>query len=519
VPLDPFIMRRVFFGLLAVLLGFLAAVGWYGYQHGFSRKWRLYLAQQFRKQGLEVSVRRLTLDPVHGLVAREMKVYDPDDRKHVIAVIDQANLGVNYSHILRGKALLDSVDLHDARLSIPIDPSARRGESMMLTHLHARIFFPPRQIYLSRADAEFCGMHIFATGRVVKPNDFHFANEGRAAYAARISRLIAELKALRYDSSRPLLQIEFSGDLARPEKLSASVRLHAVDVRRHEEKSPNRRYLIRKLDLMVTCRDGAAELQQLDIADARGEFHAHGSFELLTRRFVLNFHSSLDLEEMNRAFSLVQNSDIFLHDPPRMEFTVEGNLQPDPKFRAVGHVGLGNFSLKSEVFSSLAADASWDGERWSIRDLHLTHRSGGVTVDAMQLPGSFRAAIHGSMDPKAFLPLLSGKPAEWLSEFEFGTTPTVDADLSGASVDSKDLRSDGTIGFSKTSFRSMQVNGKARLSYADGVLTLAPFPDEQHGGAVTFDPGRDEVRFHSTEPAVKETAAAADTDTEEAEAR
>ena len=51
---------------LLVLLGW---AGWYLANRGFSREWRTTVANELRKRGVEASVRRLTLDPLRGLVA------------------------------------------------------------------------------------------------------------------------------------------------------------------------------------------------------------------------------------------------------------------------------------------------------------------------------------------------------------------------------------------------------------------------------------------------------------------
>ncbi len=487
-------MRRVIFGLLAILLGLFTAIGWYGFQHGFSKKWRTYLAQQFHKQGFEVSVRRLTLDPFRGLVAREMKVYDPENRKHVIAVIDQVNLGVNYSRVFRGKALLDSVDLRDARLSFPLDPASPRSETAVITHLHARIFFPPRQIYLSHADAEFYGIHLSASGRVIKPRDFRVMLGLANSPGNTIATIIREMKTLRYEGHHPFAQIEFSGDLAQPESFSATLNLHASDVRR-------RRYLLRRFDLSASFRNGVLELQQLDAADSRGELHARATYGLSSQKLECSIRSSLDLQELNRAFRFVDKPPIFLDDPPRFEFTVQGTLAEEPRLRAVGHLSLGNFSLKSEAFTSLAADVSWDGDRWSVRDFHLTHRSGDVSGDAMQLPENFRAVLHSSIDPKALLPLLSGRAADWLSQFEFGSEPTVDLQIAGTAPSPDTCSASGDVQFAHTTFRNLQASGTAKLEYAEGAVSLAPFPGGEKGnGRVTFDFSKDEVRIDPPPP-------------------
>ena len=50
--------------------------GWYLAKKGFSRNWRNKVVEELHKRGVEASVRRLTLDPFRGLIARDVRIYD-----------------------------------------------------------------------------------------------------------------------------------------------------------------------------------------------------------------------------------------------------------------------------------------------------------------------------------------------------------------------------------------------------------------------------------------------------------
>src|SRR5215218_6622027 len=105
---------------MAVLFGAAIASVWYVCTKGFTRSWRRLIAAEFEKRGMEISLRRLTLDPFRGLVPQEVKLLDANDRRRVLATVDEMELAVNYAGAFRGEAFLDSVDLIDARLSLPL---------------------------------------------------------------------------------------------------------------------------------------------------------------------------------------------------------------------------------------------------------------------------------------------------------------------------------------------------------------------------------------------------------------
>ncbi len=481
-------MRRVFLAFLAILLGFLAALAWYVYDHGFTKKWRNYLVDQFRKQGIEISFHRVTLDPFRGLVGEEVKVYDAKGRRRVLAVIDEVMLGVNYANAVRNKTFLDWIDLRDARLSLPLDPSDPTGESVTISHFNARLFLPPERIYLSRAEADIYGVRVQAAGNLINPQDFHFQQGNNGSPGAVLDRIFEELKGLRYDGPRPVLNIEFSGDLANPQQIAVDVRLHAAQIRR-------KKYQMQHLDMAASCRNGVIELKQLDVADSKGLLHAGGTYDFASREAELRIQSSLDFQELNHAFHFTTDlSDVVFRDPPRFDCTLHAVLGSEPKVRGFGHLALGSFALRSESFTALSADGSWDGDRWCVRDLHLTHRTGELNGDAMQLPGNFRAELRGNMSPKAFLPFLDGVAAEWLSQFDFTDSPVLELSAKGSAFTLDDCHAAGTIRFGRTSYRGGPADGFAHLDYAGRELKLSPFPGERGKQTTIFDFQQDEVR-------------------------
>src|SRR5437870_11684382 len=65
--------------LRLTIVFFLAAFvggGLYLAKKGFSRNWRNVIVEELHKRGVEASVRRITLDPFRGLIARDVRIYD-----------------------------------------------------------------------------------------------------------------------------------------------------------------------------------------------------------------------------------------------------------------------------------------------------------------------------------------------------------------------------------------------------------------------------------------------------------
>src|SRR5207253_11453485 len=69
--------------LLAILaIATLPGGGLYLAKKGFGRQWRYRVVEELHKRGVEASVRRLTLDPFRGLVAKDVRIFDYKNREN-----------------------------------------------------------------------------------------------------------------------------------------------------------------------------------------------------------------------------------------------------------------------------------------------------------------------------------------------------------------------------------------------------------------------------------------------------
>src|SRR5215212_10183445 len=96
-------MRRILRLGFALFGATVLVAGWYAYDKGFTKKWRSYVTSEARKRGFEITLRRMTLEPWRGIVAKEVKLYDARDRKRLVAVVDEVRLVINYANVFQGK--------------------------------------------------------------------------------------------------------------------------------------------------------------------------------------------------------------------------------------------------------------------------------------------------------------------------------------------------------------------------------------------------------------------------------
>lgn len=403
-------LRRLVLAVLALTLAALIAGCWYAYDKGFTRKWREYVTRDLRARGLEVSLRRLKLEPFRGIVAKHVRVYDARDRQRVVAAIDEVLLVVNYANLIRGEPFLDALELRDATLTLPLDPAVPRGPKLEVSKLGGRLFFPPQQFYLSRLEAEMYGIRVTASGRLINPQRFQAASrENQALSMAWLESVISVLREIRCEGLAPSLAIRFSGDVADPRQL-----LVEADFRGEQILWQSCR--LASLQFSSSYREGAFELRQLTATDTQGALELSGTLDPSSRKLALRLRSTLDLQSVARPLRLCpQLDEVVFYAPPTLEMTATGIYGETPRLQLIGHLDLAKFSYKSVVFDSLATDFAWEGERWAAREIRLVHRTGEVTGDLMQLPGKFRKRLHSTMSQKVLAPLLTGDAAHWFS--------------------------------------------------------------------------------------------------------
>jgi hypothetical protein len=489
-------IRRAMKVTAVLVLGFLLWAGWYVYNKGFTRKWRHYVASEFRKRGVEVSIRRLTLDPLQGLVARDVKIVDEKDRDRVLAVISRIVLDVNYANLIQGQPFLNSVDLRGAHISLPLSGEDPLRSPLRIARLSARILLPPQEIVLSQAEADVQGVRISATGRLINPRVFRprvpDSSEEAAQLRRTVQQILDKLRSFEFRGEAPHIEIRFSGDLSNLETIFAEATLRGRDIRKAG-------YKINRIEAAATFRDGLVTLSKLTLADQSGKADAVGSFSPASGRAQFQLHSTLDLQGVLSAADIAGVArDFIFYEPPALELTGEINTRSESKVKLLGRIDLGRFGVRSVIFDGFKSNFAWDGQRWFAQDARLVHRSGALSGDALQTASEFRTRIVSKLNLSKLLPLTPGKLAEFLSQWEFEHAPEIDVVAAGPAVAVESLQAEGRIQLGRTRFRDVPLkSAQAKFTLADGALTSQDFRVERAEGVgtgtVTYDFKKREV--------------------------
>jgi hypothetical protein len=474
-----------------VAVALLAWGAWYLANRGFGRTWRAAVAEELRKNGVEASMRRLTLDPFRGLVAQDVRIYDFKNRDHPLAVISEVALDINYAALLHRQPFLNALEIRDADVTFPNiygDPAAPPAR---LRQLRAHIIFPPEQIYIRQAEGIFSGVRISATGQLIKRGDYRpqrvVTEEEWRQRMELLQRVAHELNQFRAAGDGPTLQVKFSGDLARMEEAHVDATLRSEQLQRSS-------YEWRNLHATAEWKEQQLHLTTLAWQDATGSFTGRGSWNTPAARLEFQAQSSIQLKQFAEAFGFGSYvADVTFTTPPQLQVSGSFDFSGDElQRRIIGRVELGSFSFRDVPFVGLAGDFSWDGARTMLRDVRLRHESGELLADALDAPEAFRTTIDSNISPAAFRPLLPGGVAKFVGEWEFPRSPAVRLTVAGTSRHPRSWTAEGNVTLQRTRFRGVWMNSaSADVRIADGALTFTDLrvarPEGTGTGAFSYD--------------------------------
>src|SRR5207248_4618080 len=163
-----------------------------------------------------------------------------------------------------------------------------------IKNLHAHIYFPPEQIYVSQADGIFCGIRISATGQLIKRNDYKPSKdvtpEEWQTRLAILQRSVSELSQFKF-SERPHLQIKFSGDVAQLENARVEGTLQTGPWQRGN-------YQARNLTMTGEFADQTLSIRQCELQDDLGGFTASAIWRQPAGELQFQARSSLNLRAL-----------------------------------------------------------------------------------------------------------------------------------------------------------------------------------------------------------------------------
>jgi hypothetical protein len=437
------LLRRYAGYWLVLVLGVGTWAAVYAYDEGFSKKWRNLIMGEFERRGIEAEIGKLTIDPIDGLVARNVKIFATEKRKSVVASINNITLDIDLAKLLRKELFLNTIKLRDADISLPINPMQPDTERLEIKNLSARIQISGNRFEIEQAECLFNGFKVTLVGSLLQP-EFNIAAESKNQRLEKLG-LIRQRREVfahiaremrRFQSPRnhpPHIHIELRGDLEHPETIEATLHLSGSNVRRNN-------YYCKTLDIRAEYHHPDILIDQIKITDNYGELYADAKWRIGSEKIPFSLKSSVDSHALLQ--SLLETSslgEVVFFDPPELEakgaiYVAGEKARSTHRMQVVGNLECSRFASRGKIFERAHADFSIDPERWYVRNLFLGHKSGTASGNALsETSGKIRYDATIEMDPTTFTPFFpEGKTQDLLNRFHFDANPALYVHFSGA---------------------------------------------------------------------------------------
>ena len=473
------------------------------YDQGFTNKWKNYIIKELEKQGIAAQIGRLTIDPVNGLTARDVSLFDLTNRNHHLADISHIGLDVDLAKIMDGEDFLRTVDLRNASLSMPVDPDMPDSPAVEIKDLNARLHFAGNRVDITTAEGTISGIRVRVRGSIELPSKPTGTKEEMERLKKERARQLAEIKQRRgvlrslvqfldrfttTKGDKATLDIDLDGPLAEPGRLHASLRLQAANLQCG-------RFSLQSLRAEADLSGGLVSLRHLELQDKEGQLTGQAFWQLKDGKSIdFWVDSTVDLHALMKGLVDAQSlGEVVFYQPPHVR--ADGKiLLPDelinpkakPKSKpnsteanaawslpldVVARVDCRKFTSRGVIFDGLHGDFAVKETEFYARNLQLEHASGTATGQVMRTKeGGLKYHLKWNVSLLAALPFVDSEPVQQaLTAFEFTKDSFVSIEALGAGADLTPATWTGSVVADLRNFNYREVPVKS----VTGDITLA----------------------------------------------
>ena len=461
-------------GMIGVL--FVASAIW-GRVVGVPQGVKNLLVEEFVLRGLEIDAGKLTIDPLGGLVARDVVVFRDGGRKVEQLRIGRVELNLNWWGWRDQEPILSGAELRDADVAWPLE----EGVQINARRVEAVVEFRPGEILLKRGQGQVLGFDLNIQGRVG-------LEAGREMAApnvlwAKIWR-DAERGLKELGGPAPKIQAEFDLEVGRPESAKAEVLITG---------SGNvwRGVAFPRMEARITVGNGMTKLEKFRIQLEKGELGASGWANFKTGLGGLNYHSDADLKQFEKVAGEYTAGLRNWHSvqPPQLSGHIEFGWKENQKFLWTSRLEVGEFRLGKTVYRGLKLPWVTDGEKWMVQGFQILGENGSLDV---QLKFDGKAELLGSirsdLDLKGFQVWFGAGAVPFWESLQLRSPPRITAQVTGAGLNMDLIRAEGRVEVQNLSYKGVEMEELAgNVILAARQLTVKDLKVKSSGGEGSGD--------------------------------
>jgi hypothetical protein len=435
------------------------------------------LVEEFVLRGLEIDAGKLTIDPLGGLVARDVVVFRDGGRKVEQLRIGRVELNLNWWGWKDREPIISGAELRDADVAWPLE----EGVQINARRVEAVVEFRPGEILLKRGQGQVLGFDLNIQGRVG-------LEAGREMAApnvlwAKIWR-DAERGLKELGGPAPKIQAEFDLEVGRPESAKAEVLITG---------SGNvwRGVALPRMEARITVGNGMTKLEKLRIQLEKGELGASGWANFKTGLGGLNYHSDADLKQFEKVAGEYTAGLRNWHSvqPPQLSGDIEFGWKENQKFLWTSRLEVGEFRLGKTMYRGLKLPWVTDGEKWMVQGFQILGENGSLDV---QLKFDGKAELLGSirsdLDLEGFQVWFGAGAVPFWESLQLRSPPRITAQVTGAGLNLDLIRAEGRVEVQNLSYKGVEMEELAgNVILAARQLTVKDLKVKSSGGEGSGD--------------------------------
>jgi len=461
-------------GMIGVL--FVASAIW-GRVVGVPQGVKNLLVEEFVLRGLEIDAGKLTIDPLGGLVARDVVVFRDGGRKVEQLRIGRVELNLNWWGWKDREPIISGAELRDADVAWPLE----EGVQINARRVEAVVEFRPGEILLKSGQGQVLGFDLNIQGRVG-------LEAGREMAApnvlwAKIWR-DAERGLKELGGPAPKIQAEFDLEVGRPESAKAEVLITG---------SGNvwRGVALPRMEARITIGNGMTKLEKLRIQLEKGELGASGWANFKAGLGGLNYHSDADLKQFEKVAGEYTAGLRNWHSvqPPQLSGDIEFGWKENQKFLWTSRLEVGEFRLGKTMYRGLKLPWVTDGEKWMVQGFQILGENGSLDV---QLKFDGKAELLGSirsdLDLEGFQVWFGAGAVPFWESLQLRSPPRITAQVTGAGLNLDLIRAEGRVEVQNLSYKGVEMEELAgNVILAARQLTVKDLKVKSSGGEGSGD--------------------------------
>ena len=484
-------VRRWLQRLAGMILFFFLASLLLGRVVGVPQAWKDRLVRELASRGLEVDARKITLDPLGGLVARDLVVYRDASRREERLRVGRVELSLNWLAWKKGEHFLSGARLRDAHIDWPLG----EGVEAQARRVEAVIEFRPGEIRFQRLRGQVLGFDLDLQGRVG-------TEQGRLA-APQVYPMAATWRTLEkvlrdLGGPAPKIQSEFSVEIGRPD-------LNKAEILMTGNRAVWRGVHLKELELRATLAEGAARLEKFHIGLERGSIELVGWADFVGGRASVDYTADADLSLFAPAAGSMEMALRAFHcqNPPQITGKIEMDWLHAPGFLWQSRLEIGEFRLGLAPYRSLIIPWVSDGKRWMIQGMKVEAVSGGGMEGQLTFDGKaeLKGNLKSDLNPKGLAPLFGPGAVPFWNSIDFLSAPKIDFRVTGAGLSPDLIRLDGKVEAGPFRYKGVEISDlTGDFAFATGELKVEHLQVHSGGGTgtgeVDYNLNPNSVAFH-----------------------